>query len=389
MNIQPRYIVPLLIKQPTWGGEYIAQFKDISDVPTLHTKIGQSYELYDNTLLSNQMADKPAYLLADPTDLAHPTQFGQTSAFSLQSVIDRDPVAVLGSRALKKTGAHISTLIKFTQAKNNSYQVHVQPGHEFGHWQPKPESWYYFQPGLVTLGLRENCDVNEYKQRCLEIDAQATVISQRIKSRELTLAAGKSELQQFIDQDHPRRFVNTVKVDADQVVDLSHGGTHHSWEIDANLPEGNVLYEVQVDVKDEYCTVRSFDQGSIKDDGSIRPLAIADYFQTINPNPKYNLPDRFFQPSQRTQEGAAQIIHLFNNQHYIMRAISWQGEYQGEATQTNGSFHHVFVKKGAVTLRSAAGDLTIPQGWSVFVPAQTKTYVLHSNTPAQVLVTSV
>ncbi len=43
---RPYLILSKLVEQQTWGGSYIAQFKNIEDGELKAKKIGQSYELY-------------------------------------------------------------------------------------------------------------------------------------------------------------------------------------------------------------------------------------------------------------------------------------------------------------------------------------------------------
>jgi mannose-6-phosphate isomerase class I len=389
MKLSPYYIVPLLIEQPTWGGEYIVGFKGIQDPSLTGKKIGQAFELAVDSQLSDLQSSSPAFGFATATDIAHPQWIGDQPSLSLQSLIDQDAVAVLGQRALEKFGPKMNVLIKFTQAKNNSYQVHVKPGQEFGHWLAKPESWFYFEKGKATLGLAPGASVDEYRQRCEVIDAFANQLSQKIKAGELALADGKHQLTEFINQDHPRRFVNTVEIEPGQIIDLSLGGTHHSWEVSDDTPLGNIVYEVQVDVRDENCTLRSFDQGNIKDDGSVRPLTINDYFEALNSEPAANRPEQYMTVAQPQTDGLAQVTTLFDNQYYKTTQLSFTGECSGPSTKTSGSFHHVFVQEGSVTVKTSSGQWPINKGWSLFIPAGVEAYSLIAEQQSTVLTTSI
>jgi len=379
------YIAPLLVEQPTWGGAYIAKFKNLTDTQLRHAKIGQAFELAKDSLLTSARATAPTYGVASAEDIIHPQWYNlDDTAITLQALIDTDPAGTLGSRALEQLGPNMNILIKFTQAKNNSYQVHVKPGGEFGQWLAKPESWYYLEPGQATLGLAPGVDVAAYQARCQVIEAFAQSISQKIMAGELTLDEGKQQLTVFIDTDHPRKFVNTVSVKADQVIDLSAGGVHHSWEVNPQLPEGNIVYEVQVDVRDQYCTLRSFDQGSIKDTGLIRPLTIPDYFSALDTTVEKNQPSQYISaldPSLKEQ-------FLFKNIHYQTIQARFSGQYQGSLTTLGDSFQHLFVQAGSVMIRHEEHEYQLDQGWSLFIPAQAQQYQLHAITPATVLFTT-
>jgi mannose-6-phosphate isomerase class I len=282
----------------------------------------------------------------------------------------------------------MQVLIKFTQAQNNSYQVHVKPGKEFGKWLPKPESWYYLEKGKATLGLSDPSQSAAYKARCVEIDLKAHQLSDQVRAGEMTLDAAKLELKTFIDQDHPRRFVNTITVEKDAVIDLSQGGTHHSWEVDADLPDGNIVYEVQVDVMDDYCTIRSFDQANIKNDGSVRPLAIDDYFQALDLDPTMNDPAHFLQHAAVETDGNAQLKTLFNNQFYVTELVEFDGVYTGKATQTQESFHHLYPLVESIKVVSGTESWFVPAGWSFFIPASLQQYQIESTgTHGKVLIT--
>ena len=385
------YIVPLLVEQPTWGGTYISHFKGLTDPSLVSQNIGQAFELAQDSLLmpaeetESVSQNQPAYGLATATDLAHAQWFNtHDRAVPLQSVIDSDPEGILGSRALAQLGAEMKILIKFTQAKNNSYQVHVKPGQEFGQWLAKPESWYYFEPGQATLGLAPGVDVAEYQQRCQEIETFAGAISQKITAGKLTVADGRQQLAAFINQDHPRRFVNTVSIEADQIIDLSRGGVHHSWEVNPEQPQGNILYEVQVDVRDQFCTLRSFDQGSIKDDGQVRPLTINDYFAALDTDPERKRPATYMSsavPGQTERK-------LFDNPHYQTSQLQVTGEYSGPWTTLTNSFQHLFVQSGCVVITVDGHRYLLNQGWSVLIPASTGQYHLTAEPQAQVLITT-
>src|SRR5258708_717717 len=192
----PFYIIPFLIEQPTWGGSYIANHKNIRDENITSRKIGQSFELFGQSFVTYTPATTPAYTWASATDLQNP-QFVHRPADiqTLQSVIDAAPMKVLGKKAVQKYGATMKTLIKFTQAQNNSYQAHVQPGKELGKWLAKPESWYCFEEGKATLGLEAKATLANYKRGCIEIDNKAQELSQAVLDKKLSGEKARPQLK--------------------------------------------------------------------------------------------------------------------------------------------------------------------------------------------------
>lgn len=388
------YIIPLLIKQPTWGGKYIAQYKKIQDEETLAANIGQAYELAQDSLLIDEPIDlKPGdqlpYQLAEATDLEHPHWFGKKyRTISMPDLIKKNVKDILGEKVAAKMNNQMAVLNKFTQAQENSYQVHVQPDQTFEKWQPKPESWYFFEQGKATLGLKTNANVLAYQNRCTEIYEYSQELSRQVREGELDVAAAREKLEKFINHDHPRHYVNTLELKAGQIVDLSEGGIHHSWEADANFPKGNIVYEVQLDQRDDVSSIRAFDQGKIKDDGSIRQLAIEAYFKALNINADANLPDQYLQSHDSFQDDDGLITHLFDCEHYRLTMIEFDKNYGGLETQLDDEFHHLFVKEGEVEVRYDGRRWLVPAGWSIFIPAGCQQYQLSSTAPAVVLKTT-
>jgi len=373
---QPAYVIPLLVEQPTWGGSYIATSKELAHPLVQGKRVGQSFELFSGSWLTT--ASPVSFAYATATEVSSP-QFAdpQQEKLSLQELIDQDALAVLGQKGVERGWKTMQVLIKFTQAQNNSYQVHVKPGQEFGKWLPKPESWYFLEKGKATLGLSDVTAVSEYKARCLAIDQKAHELSEQVQSGSLSVDAARLELRTFIDEDHPRRFVNTVSIEKGAVIDLSQGGTHHSWEVDPELPEGNIVYEVQVDVMDDQCTIRSFDQGNIKNDGSVRPLAIEDYFKALDTDPQFNAPNHYLQQPAVTQDSGATVTTLFSNQFYVTERIEFSQGYQGHYTRTNGSFHHLYPLEESIQVVIGEQTWFVPAGWSLFIPAAVAEYQLQ------------
>jgi len=390
--MNPVYVIPLLVEQPTWGGHYIAEFKNIRDAVATTPKIGQAFELYRDACVTSIAQTEMPFAYATATNLKEPQFFHRPADIqTLQSVIDQDPIGFLGQKAIDQYGKTMQVLIKFTQAQNNSYQAHVRPGQEFGKWQAKPESWYYFEKGKATLGLSstEPTTVAAYKKRCTEIDQHAQELSKKVLAKEIDVAGTRAELKKFIQQDHPQKYVNTVVIEPNQVIDLSSGGTHHSWEMSPEIPNGNIVYEVQKDVMDEFCTLRSFDQGNIKDDGKVRPLTIDEYFQALNTNAEQNKTQQYLKTPQPQNEEGAVVTELFNNQFYKTISLKFSGKYSGKYANLDGSFHHLFVQSGKISAHIGEKSWGVSKGWSLLIPANTKHYELHSDSESVVLQTSV
>jgi mannose-6-phosphate isomerase class I len=167
-------------------------------------------------------------------------------------------------------------------------------------------------------------------------------------------------------------------------------GIHHSWETDDQLPNGNIVYEVQLDVKDDYCTLRSFDQGKFKDNGEIRTITIDDYFKALNTDPSANNPEKFLRPTSVTRDGSTEIQYLFSTPDYHLTSINFSDTYKGKEANTElDGFHHLFVKEGSVVIETNSASFPVEKGWSLFIPASTGKYQITSTKPAIVLKTTV
>lgn len=346
---RPYLIIPKLIEQPTWGGNYILCTKGWDSQPSLQgRKIGQSYELFGRSKL--------ALYTNDSTHPAFVPEFGFADKpdTTVQNNSLREGKDYLFLDSLIKQ----PLLIKFTQAAGNSFQLHIKPSVHNVHWRPKPESWYFFEDGYLTLGIKKNADMGAYRKTCEEIDLYMKGLSQRVRSGDVSVGSAREEARSFIQKKDPWQFVNTYEVEQDTLIDLSMGGTHHSWEEDKEkYPLGNVLYEVQLDVMDPVSTIRSFDQGKIKDDGSIRPLNISDYFRYIDTDPTHNNLSAF---KKKPQSNC-----LLKTPFYSLDRIDVKGMQMDSAEK---SFLHFFMKKGAAKIRCSGGEVYITEGHSCFIP---------------------
>jgi len=380
-QIKPYIIVPNLIEQPTWGGDYISTLKQISD-PTISSMIfGQSYELYEHSNLSSKFSTQhlPSLEMADPVDPTNTQQnIDNDQLININHLIKIDPIQVLGPKPTQKFGNKITTLIKLTQAKGNSFQVHRTLEKKSDDWVPKPESWYYFEPGLATLGLKVGTDWHQYQKTCQLIDNKAQEVSQLIQKNQLSLKTGREQLESLIHRLNPFQYVNLVQIGKNQGVDLSQGGLHHSWEENSQThPQGNILFEIQQNVYDPDCTIRGFDKGKIKNDGSIRSVHIKDYFKYLNRTPEYNQPEQHFTKGKIIKHTSTLTCKsIFVTDYYTLQELIFSQPISNNLTQTTNSFHHLFVRKGNIKLLSNDHTWIITQGYSIFVPASIGQYSL-------------
>ena len=146
------------------------------------------------------------------------------------------------------------------------------------------------------------------------------------------------------------------------IVDLSPGAIQHSWEEDpVNLPQGNILYEVQLDVTDDESTIRAFDKGKIQSDGTIRKIHVEDYFAYIDTNPEHNDLDL----AMRKREGQS----LLHTSHYSLDVATIQKEV---VVENPSSFIHVFVLEGELRVETPTRTLSVEKGYSCFIPPRSQ-----------------
>lgn len=369
MNNRPYILIPKLIQQPTWGGTYIAGMKGWSNMPIMQgKKIGQSYELFGESKLALKItdtadpkfipelgfADKPD-ILTDLFDYQHGSDY-----VNLKDVIAKEKMPIL---------------IKMTESKGNSFQLHLKHGEADERWRPKAESWYYLEPGYLTFGIKDGIDIGEYKKTCLEIEKFMKEISGEIVSGKITVEEGRARASEYIKANDPHKFVNLYESKKYEVIDPSLGGIHHSWEEDElKFPLGNIVYEIQEDVMDPVCTIRSFDQGKIKDDGTIREIDIESYFKYLDTDPEHNIP----KSSGLEYEGETVI----DTQRYKMDVIELSDV---RMLATGNSFNHIFVRNGAVEINSGIYNLKLGTGFSAFVPQEAENYEIKPIEPGTVV----
>lgn len=351
--IRPYIVIPKIVKQPTWGGDYILKLKKWQGLKEYSgEKIGQSFELSGDSMLASSI---------------YSTKDSSFSPFS-------DGVSVQ-SFVTKK----MPLLIKINQALGNSFQLHIKPEVKFKNWLPKPETWYFLEDGNITLGLNENKNIEEYKKTCLEINSFMEKLNQEIFNGSLKLDEARNKAQKFIYQKDPWQFVNSYIVKRGMIIDLSEGAIHHSWEDNKEKNSlGNIVFEVQIDASDDKATIRSFDQGKIQDDGNIRKLNIDDYFSVIDTNKERNKLQYHLKQLKngvliRTKFYAVDSICLKYNEKFIFDRI--------KNDEGSKSFHHFFVEEGEVEVLSENNiSIEVTTGHSFFIPESLNLYKIVPKT---------
>jgi len=344
---RPYLIIPKLIEQPTWGGDYIANLKGWGELPSLKDKkIGQSYELFSGTKL--------ALSITDTSDTRFIPEIGNAD----NTNIDLDNFKLVEGVDYVNIGLSEPLLIKINHSKGNSFQLHIKHDQNDPKWKPKAESWYYLEDGKLTFGIKKGIDVNEYKKTCVEINESMKSLSSQIVAGQLDVLTARQKAKEFIATHDPHQYVNVYTSKKYEVVDPSLGGIHHSWEEDnENFPLGNVVYEIQEDVMDPVCTIRSFDQGKIKDDGTIRNINIEDYFKYLDVSETNNDIER-----SRSLSNSIYAMDIVN----VDESVNLVAE---------NSYHHLYVRDGLVEITSNNILLKVGKGHSVFVP-QNVSYII-------------
>ena len=356
---RPYLVIPKLIEQPTWGGTYIPTAKQWSEKKGIvGKKFGQSYELFGKSKfrLDVTSTDDTSFIpeVGNPdNDRIAPLALIEGRQYCGLTTITAQPVPIL---------------IKLTQALGNSFQIHVKPGAVTDRWKPKPETWFYFEDGMATCGLAEGVNIDAYKKCCEEINSFMLILSKQVQEKQLSLSEGQSQAKTFIQEKNPWQYVNTIQIKKDEVVDMSAGGIHHSWEEDREkYPLGNVLYEIQLDAMDPVSTLRSFDQGKIKNDRSIRPIQVDEYFKFLDTDPGHNRTANIVSHPDGTL--------ICKTPHYSLDRLKVSSPIK---ETTYNSFVHLFVKEGTVKVLATDGEVIVGTGHSCFIPQEVGEYSLEN-----------
>jgi len=378
---RPYLVIPKLIEQPTWGGRYIVETKKWQQKDELvGKKIGQSYELYGKSNLSLALSSEDPSFSGEITDFKLvEDQSSVINSIALSSLIAQNPTSILGDKIVTKCGFTMPLLLKFTQALGNSFQLHIPDGTKSTRWKPKPESWYYFEDGLITCGVKKDTNWHEYQQAVTELDQEIQKISKNVRGGSLPYEDAKAEIDMLIKRYNPWQYVNVVRVEKGTLLDLSPCGIQHSWEEDLNtIPLGNVLYEIQLNVMDDVATIRSFDKGKIGIDGSLRPLQIDDFFALADRSTSANDPNTHMRISTLVEKTPAYIHEkLLDTKYYGMDRVLLE-KIGSEYVSTIDTFRHVFVRSGSMTLSAGTMSVVVHAGHSVFVPAGCREYAIKS-----------
>jgi len=379
--VRPYLVIPKLIEQPTWGGTYITQTKNWQDNKVLAgKKIGQSYELYDKSNLSLlKKSDDPEFI-GELTNSNHVKQQSVVAnSVPLSSLILQNSVEVLGKGIVDVFGPNMPLLLKFTQALGNSFQLHIPDGVSNSRWKPKPESWYYFEPGLITCGVRKGVNWEDYKNAVTELDKNMQSVAFQVINGHLVYEAAKKQIDALVKRYNPWQYVNLVRVEKGTLLDLSPCGIHHSWEEDLkSIPLGNVLYEIQLNVMDDVSTLRSFDKGKMSKDGTLRSLQIEEYFAFADRSEKANDPETHMRAAKTiAQTPTYTHDRILESKYYSMDRIRMPEKYS-TFTDSFDCFRHIFVRSGSIKV--TAGDIAVvaTAGHSVFIPAGCFTYTIES-----------
>ena len=378
---RPYLVIPKLVEQPTWGGGYIAATKSWdSQYALAGMRLGQSYELFSGSNLSLADSSSDPAFQGELTDRDAVAKFtAPLGSLSLAKLIESSPEAVLGAEVAERTGGVMNVLIKLTQAMGNSFQIHIKDGTVHPFWKPKPESWYYLEPGLITLGVRPDADWKAYQDALTAIDDQVRRLESQVRSGALAYDAAQSEIRKLLEQYDPWAYVNTVTTEKNQLIDLSAGGLHHSWEEDPQrFPNGNVLYELQLEAMDHNSTIRGFDKGNMSRDGSVRALNIEDYFALIDRSPGANDPASHMMIAEIIESTDAYTMErLLATRYYSLNRLTINGA-ETAYSEAIGDYRHVYVQEGAAEVSTVAGAITLTRGHSCFVPAAAAEYAIKS-----------
>lgn len=364
-------IVPRLIEQPTWGGKYLLTLKKWNRIKKLSPYlIGQSYELFAESKLAINInsSSSPLFcgeLSSSKTKKIIPYYSSSLKFHKLSEIIAIAPEKIIG----KKRNCSLQILIKLTQAKGNSYQIHVREKDENNLWKYKPECWYFLKRGFITLGIKNIEKIKEYKTACNRINKIITFFSKQIKTDKIKIKDAVSKINSLIKKENLRQYVNLIAVNNNTLIDLSKGGLHHSWEDDkTNNPLGNIVYELCREVSDSVSTIRSYDNGKLISNGSIRKLNIKDYFKYLNSDFSANNPKIYINEHNLSEKSNFPST-LIQNKYYSLDKIILTKDYDGLFTSLNNGFHHLYLKEGMIKIVTKKNELDLTAGHSCFVPA--------------------
>ena len=118
---------------------------------------------------------------------------------------------------------------------------------------------------------------------------------------------------------------------------------------------------------DPVSTLRSFDQGKIKNDGSIRPIQVEDYFKFLDTAPAHN--------KTASNVSCPEGISLCKTPYYSLDRLKISAPLK-ETTTT--SFVHLYVKEGSLKVVATDGEVVVGTGHSCFIPQEVGKYSLEN-----------
>ena len=417
----------LIIEQPTWGGTAILEKKGLSDDPAWRgKKVGQAFENH-------------AWLPVHTPD-------GWTVSILDVSLVLGE--LFLGPVAWRTVPA-MGQLRKDTEAYGNSFQLHLSEpkwivrGGRPALLIPKSEAMRYLdQPGLLSCGVkcRTEAEWRDYERRLRNIDAGMSKLSSGILSGGLSLAEAKQQARQLMLDNNPYLWVHLLIPQPEVVVDFSTPRRHHNWEenndasrelfaaagIDLARLQGlcvNKLDEIQIGLyvdlagtaikqepislagfaglslirkrervivlTDDNSSIRGFDKGKFKADGTVRPLDVDTYFDHIDRRPEVNIPDQaIVKPKVRQLAEGTIRRYDFDTGLYAFTVLetskpnperSFRQSFHGRFTSATDSYHHIYADEGPVliTFESGHAPVAVSKGYSVFLSGSTGVYGIN------------
>jgi len=304
MAIQPLKFHPIL-KERLWGG---TKLKDVLDKNSTSAITGESWEIStvpgDISLVAN----------------------GKLAGTSLESIIKKQPQALLGKSVYEKFGSEFPILIKFIDAKQDlSIQLHpndelAKKRHDsFG----KTEMWYVMdanQDAELIVGFNKNVSKEEYTQS-IENDTLLSLLNYEKVEEGDTF------------------FINTGKIHA--------------------IGAGVLLAEIQ---QTSDITYRVFDFNRKDKEGNFRELHTALAVDAID----YDNKDDFKVDYSSNLNNTNQMVSC---PYFKTNFLELDKNFKID-TSNRDSFTIYMCVGGSATIKIAAGEITIKKGETVLIPAE-------------------
>lgn len=296
-----------LLKTTIWGGEEVTALKKLENAPE---QVGESWEISGVSGNETVVAD------------------GEFKGETLEKLIERFGVELVGKRNMERYGTTFPLLIKFISAAQDlSIQVHPDDAmaQRMGHPYGKTEMWYivHTQPGAsLCSGFNADFSADGYTE---------------------SLADGT--LMNHLSR-HETRPGDCFFIPAGRI---------HS------IGAGNFLVEIQQSSND---TFRVYDFDRTDAEGHKRELHVAQAREAL---------DYKAYPEYRTQYEPRpnDCTPLVDCPQFTTRLYELTAPLKADYTDID-SFVILIAFEGAATLRYAEGELTLRAGESVLFPATTE-----------------